>query len=219
MEGLSNRQTGTFIKIVNGSFRVALREPTDKTRTRENKDGKTVHELIFDTIEGYIDDVVFTDKNKDEKPLEFGPQLKIHFLTKANGEKRILDIPMKSVFAKRFLFSFPNFDLEKLLIINVQASSFKNESNKIIETTSVFFSQADETGKLMPISQKWKQDNWEGITAPKIVDDGEGGRKKSYYHTMLDALEIAKKMLSEKKPIVEQPEEIQPEEEDSDLPF
>jgi hypothetical protein len=37
---------------------------------------------------------------------------------------------------------------------------------------------------------------------------------------MLDALEIAKKMLSEKKPIVEQPEEIQPEEEeDSDLPF
>jgi hypothetical protein len=218
MEGLSNRQTGTFIKIVNGSFRVALREPTDKTRTRENKDGKTVHELIFDTIEGYIDDVVFTDKNKDEKPLEFGPQLKIHFLTKANGEKRILDILMKSVFAKRFLLSFPNFELEKLVIINVQASSFKNESNKIIETTSVFFSQADETGKLMPISQKWKADNWEGITEPKMVDDGEGGMKKSYYKTMLDALEIAKKMLDAKKPIVEQPAETEPEEND-DLPF
>jgi hypothetical protein len=218
MEGLSNRQTGTFIKIVNGSFAVALREPTDKTVTRENKDGKTVHELIFDTLEGYIDDVVFLYKDKDDKPLKFGPQLKIHFLTKANGERRILDIPMKSVFAKRFLLSFPNFDLEKIVIINVQASSFKNEGNKIIVTTSVFFSQAGETGKLRPISQRWKQDNWEGITAPKMVDDGEGGRIKSYYYTMLDALEIAKKMLSEKKPIVEQPAEIQPEEND-DLPF
>ena len=166
------KKTGTYFKIYKGKFAIQMKQPTAETVTRENKNGKVVHELLFDRYAGFIKEISYLDKDNDGNPLKYGPQLNIRFQSET-GSEATLAVLMKSIFARRFLLSFPNFDLNKVLIMNIEPSSFES-NGEMIETISVYFGQVLTPGeKPEVIKQAFKKDNWGDITPPEKIPDGK----------------------------------------------
>ncbi len=63
--GLNNSTTQTqttYVRIANGKLVVSLKQPTEKTVSRVTKTGKTVHELLYDTITARVADLRFSER-------------------------------------------------------------------------------------------------------------------------------------------------------------
>lgn len=91
-----------YFSVFEGTFRRKLKQPTNETVTRENKNGSIVHELIFEALTGKITGVE-TSTYEDYEFL----QIKVS----DEDENYIISLSLNSGYARTFLFRLPNIYL------------------------------------------------------------------------------------------------------------
>jgi len=100
--GVGNSNHSAYYNISNGKVCRQFNSPTDTSKERVNKTGKTVHEEFFDFMEGRIVDI-------DTKDSEYG---KSWLVTLEDEDGRyILQMPYSSGYSSAFLKTLPNVDL------------------------------------------------------------------------------------------------------------
>lgn len=101
--GAGNSNHATYYNISEGKICRQVQSPTAKSKTRENKNGKTVHEEFYDFLEGYITDI----RSKDS---DFGKRWLVTM--KDEDGEYILQMPYSSGYSQAFLKVLPNADLD-----------------------------------------------------------------------------------------------------------
>jgi len=126
--GLENNSNAKFLSIGDGKITKRVKEPTEKSVTRTTKEGKIVHEEIYDAISGLLVDIKTTDHP------QYG---RFWNITLSDGEENfILQMNYSSGYSSAFLKILPNVDLTSPIRII--------PSMKIVEgkkKTSLFISQ------------------------------------------------------------------------------
>jgi hypothetical protein len=106
-EGLNNRSTDKYITIFDGKFTLRVPDGTPGAISRENKIGKVVHELSFDSFTGKLIDIATKDSTA------YGTSWLFTFV--AGGEKYVWQTPYSNSFSTAFLKQLPNADLSKVM--------------------------------------------------------------------------------------------------------
>lgn len=124
---VGNSTNAIYYSISDGKVCRQFKEPTASSKTRVNKNGKTVHEEFYDFIDGTITSITTKDT-------EYG---KFWMVTiKDEGQSQILQFNYSSGYANAFLKCLPNIDLNsKVKII----PSLKTEGDK--KKTALFITQ------------------------------------------------------------------------------
>jgi hypothetical protein len=108
--GLNNDQNATFLSIANGRISRRVKEPTDKSVKRINKNNVEVHEEFFTSITGYITDIKVHDHP------EYG---KFWNITVKDGDDTfILQLNYSGGYASSFLKALPNVDFSMQVKLN-----------------------------------------------------------------------------------------------------
>lgn len=95
-----------FYSVVAGKFRCKVPEGTEGAEKRENKNGKIVHELCFDTMKGTIVDIAIEDS-------EYGQNLNITF-----NDGDVLSLIFDSNIGQTFAKILPNIKEGEYLEMN-----------------------------------------------------------------------------------------------------
>lgn len=130
---LENREGGKYITILNGKFCVRVAEGTKNAITRVNKNGKTVHEVFYDSFTGKLVNIRTRDG-------EYGKSWEFDF--RDGAEVYTLQLSFSNSYATNLLKILPNADLSKEM--KVQPSQ-KIEDGKT--KSSLFVSQDGVTLK------------------------------------------------------------------------
>lgn len=101
---LNNAPSAIYLSIVSGKIARRVKDVTPEAKSRTTEDGKLIHELYYDNLEGSITDISTKDGN-------FGKQLLITITS--DGEKAVLQMPFSSGSASSFLKALPNVDLSQ----------------------------------------------------------------------------------------------------------
>lgn len=96
--------SNTYLSIINGKLAQKVKEGTPGAKARENKNGETVHELLFTGIKGKISNISLTEE-------KFGYELHITIIN--GGQKYVIQIPASGGYAFGFLSRVPNIDYLK----------------------------------------------------------------------------------------------------------
>lgn len=100
---LGNNSNAIFLSIADGKIVRRVQEPTNNSRTRVTKTGKTVHEELYNYVEGYITDIRVREHQ------EFG---KFWAVQLADGDQAYqVEMKYSSGYASSFLKALPNVDL------------------------------------------------------------------------------------------------------------
>ena len=118
----------TYFSVAEGKVRVRLKEATEGSVARQNKQGEIVHEFVYDEFTGRI-----TSISKDEAP--FGTQWRIDFEDK--GEAYTLNMMYDSSTAQKMLnvLLAPELDIAKP--VTLRPYNFTNDKGKQIVGVSV----------------------------------------------------------------------------------
>lgn len=110
MSGLGTRSNAqrTFVNLVNGKFAVRVKEGTEGAVTRQNANKVTVHELLYDTLEGRIKSV---EKEVGDKFVNW----KIDF--EVGDEIYVLSLPYSGRATNSILHRLPNVDFTKDVLL------------------------------------------------------------------------------------------------------
>lgn len=130
--GLSNgtSTSGRIVSIILGSFRIKVPEGTEGAVTRENKEGKVVHEKIFSELSGYIKNITTEDS-------KYGKQIK--FTIQAD-KTYSLNLGYADGITSSILKMLPNVDPHQPVTFKVTK---KMDEVKKKEITSIFLTQND----------------------------------------------------------------------------
>lgn len=132
--GLENREGGKYITILGGKFCVRVAEGTPGAVERVNKEGRTVHEVFYDSFTGKLINIRKRTEGK------YGPQFEFDF--RDRGEVYTLQLSASNSYATNLLKILPNADLTQEM--KVQPSQ-KIEDGKT--KSSLFVSQNGVTLK------------------------------------------------------------------------
>lgn len=124
---VGNNSNAIYYSIYDGKICRQFKEPTPNTKTRVNKNGKTVFEEFYDYIDGVITSI--TTKDSD-----YGRFLIIGL--EDGGQLQTLQVQLSSGFGNGFLKALPNVNLaEKVKLI----PSTKTEGEK--KKSTLFINQ------------------------------------------------------------------------------
>jgi hypothetical protein len=118
-----NSDSKTFLNVYDGKFAVQVKDPVEGSVMRVNKNGRTVHELYYDSLTNCIlisasivsDDVV-------------GQKIVLDLLSE--GEIYNLSVPLESRYAKSLMWKLPFIDLDAKNKFALTPFSFENEEGK-----------------------------------------------------------------------------------------
>lgn len=127
---LNKREEGNFITILGGKFCIRVREGSEGSVTRVNKNNKTVHEKFYDSFTGKLIDI----KTQDG---EYGKSWIFSF--KDGKDVYHLQLSYSNSFATAFLKMLPNADLSKEMKVSpsVKEVDGKNKSSLFINQEGV----------------------------------------------------------------------------------
>lgn len=131
---LENREGGKYITILGGKFCVRVSAETPGAVERVNKEGRTVHEVFYDSFTGKLINIRKRTEGK------YGPQFEFDF--RDGGEVYTLQLSASNSYATNLLKILPNADLTQEM--KVQPSQ-KIEDGKT--KSSLFVSQNGNTLK------------------------------------------------------------------------
>lgn len=101
--GLSNSSKNfIFLTVFNGKMACRVSEETEGAVMRKNKNGKIVHELLYDSLIGNLTGIEF-------KTGDYGKE--IHLIISDGLDEYKLQMPFSSGVAKSFIMRLPNCDL------------------------------------------------------------------------------------------------------------
>jgi hypothetical protein len=160
MQGLGNRDQGTYITVYNGKFTLRVPEGTPGATSRVNKEDKLVHEQYFDYFEGKL---IGISKRESQK---YGASWNLHFVA---GEKDyFIQMPYSNSFMTAFLKQLPNADLTKSMKLtpSVKEVEGKMRSSLFVEqdgtTLKHAYTKAEPNGLPDMVQVKIKgQDQWD----------------------------------------------------------
>ena len=165
-----------FYTVSNGRIVRQFQNKTSSSIERTNKNGRVVHEEIYDYLEGTIIDIVIKEHD------EYG---KFWSVTLKDNEDTIqnLQFNYSSGYAAGFLKALPNIDIKKSIKIIPNAKKI----NEKIKTT-IFITQNDKAAKWY-----FTKENPNGLPPlQKIKIKG----KEAWDDT--DAMEFLEKMINER---------------------
>ena len=110
MDGLSNSESKTFVSTFQGKFVVRVPEGTQGAKSRQTKSGKTVWELQFTKLEGYLSDMERVEREYEGIKYD---TLKLHFAT--SGKPLILNLSFKGGLSNQFFLRMENIDYTQLV--------------------------------------------------------------------------------------------------------
>ena len=125
---LENREEGKYITILGGKFCVRVPEGTPKSVTRVNKQGKTVHEVFYDSFTGKLVGIKTQDSAYGKNWI---------FSFQDGGEIYNLQLSYSNSFATAFLKMLPNIDLTKEMKVQPAVKIGDDGKNK----SSLFVNQ------------------------------------------------------------------------------
>ncbi len=131
---LENREGGKYITIYGGKFCVRVSADHPGAIERVNKEGRTVHEIFYDSFTGKLINI------RHRKEGKYGPQFEFDF--RDGGEVYTLQLSASNSYATNLLKILPNADLTQEM--KVQPSQ-KIEDGKT--KSSLFVSQNGTTLK------------------------------------------------------------------------
>lgn len=138
-----------YVNIIKGQFALKCNEGTEGASSRENKNGDTVYELLYDQLEGMIKRIELT-KGK------YGHRIEIDI------DDVTLQIGWKDFTPRdRFIKCLPNVDFTKPVKLKV----WINEQNK-----TAFVMEQD--GQI--VKQKWTRANPGDMPEPKQTKEFDG---------------------------------------------
>lgn len=137
---LSNTPSAIYLSISQGKIARRLKEPTSTSKTRTTKEGKLVHEELYDSLQGIITDISTKDGN-------YGRELLITISD--DGEKAVLQLSLSSGPASSFLKALPNVNLTRPVTLRPKMETDGDKSK-----TTLFISQ-DGAG----VKWYWTKDN------------------------------------------------------------
>lgn len=149
--GLGYSQRGKYITIYSGKISQSVEPNTVGAVTRTNKQGREVHELYHDFIEGKL----IAIRTKESK--EFGKSW--IFVFSDGGEVYNLQLPYSNSYAKAFIKMLPNIDLSEPMKLT--------PSQKVVEgqtKSSLFINQHDQ-----PIKHAYTRDVPNGLPEMKKI--------------------------------------------------
>lgn len=135
MEGLSNRESGTYITILNGAFAQRVQPGDEGAKERINKMGKVVYERYYQSFTGFLTSINVKEDTGFGKSWNFG-------FTLSSGQKYFIQMPYSSSNSSAFLAMLPNIDLEKPITLSPsmkmvdgknKTSLFVNQDNKPVK--------------------------------------------------------------------------------------
>lgn len=116
---LEKNNSATYLSIGDGKITKRVKQPTKDSVTRKLKDGKEIHEEIYDGVSGIITDI----KTHDHP--SFGKFWNVFIID--GEESYILQMNYSGGYASAFLKTLPNADLTQRLRIS---PSMKMEGDK-----------------------------------------------------------------------------------------
>ena len=139
--GLNNNQSaGVFLQVSRGKLVRQFQQATDKSVTRVNKNGKTVHEEFYDSLTAKLTDIKV-------KESDFG---KFWTLVFDDGQMNFfIDLNFSGGYAISFLKALPNADVTKEMTI---VPKYTEEGDK---KSSVIFINQNGKG----LKHFWTKDN------------------------------------------------------------
>lgn len=152
--GLGNSNLATYLSIYAGKIALRVKEPTEKSRSRINKQQKEVHEEFFDHVEGIITDISVREH------ADYG---RSWLVTIVDGDQTfILQMPFSGGHSTAFLKILPNVDLSCKVKIapHIQQKEGKDKASIFIIQHGVsikWYFKKDDTKGLPPmVKQKFK---------------------------------------------------------------
>jgi len=109
--GLGTSSNTTFLSIGDGKITRRVKSPTTKSRERTLKNGNTIHEEIYDYIEGFITDI------KVYQHEQYGKFWNV-YMTDDTGETYCLQMNYSGGYSSAFLKILPNVDIKEKVKIS-----------------------------------------------------------------------------------------------------
>lgn len=108
MGAIQSNSANIYLSITDGQICRRVQSPTDKSKTRQTKDGRTVHEEHYRGWDGIITDI-------QVRETDYGKEWNVTI--DDNGEKAVLQFKYSSGYATSFLKALPNVDLSDRVTI------------------------------------------------------------------------------------------------------
>lgn len=143
--GLENNNSALFLSIGDGKITKRVKQQTEKSITRTTKEGKVVHEEIYDAISGVITDI------KTQEHKQYGRFWNVYL--KDGEETFILQMNYSSSYSAAFLKLLPNVDLSQSVRI---IPTIKLEEGK--KKPGLFITQHG-----IPLKHYYTKDNPNGL--------------------------------------------------------
>lgn len=174
--GQGKLEHNSYFSIMEGKVCRQFPNPTDNTKTRVNKNGRTVHEELYDYIDGVITGI--TTKDSD-----FGRFWVIKLMD--GGAKQILQLNYSSGYSNAFLKTLPNIDLNQKVCI-IPKQDIQPDGKK---KTTLFITQG---GKAI----KWYYTQKEPNGLPElIVTEGKGKMRGKKIYDDSEVMEFLEEMV------------------------
>lgn len=107
--GLNEKDSGPiYLACYKGKLTLKSKVPTEKTFTRVNKQGDTVHELQFDSISGLITGLGIKDS-------DYGKQLTIKIWDEEIDQDYMVNVPLSSGYSYGIFKRIGNIDFSRIL--------------------------------------------------------------------------------------------------------
>lgn len=133
---VENSSNATYYGIKDGKIVRAFKEEVPGlTKSRVNKNNRTVHEAFYDRIKGRITDIKVRDRE------EFGKEWNITLVDSA-GNTEVLQFKFSSGYANGFLRALPNVDVTREITFG---PFMKMEGDK--KKTTLFLNQDGKAAK------------------------------------------------------------------------
>lgn len=146
-----------FYQIIDGSFRTPAEADDPAAIERVNKNDKTVYELSYNELEGYVRDI-----QVDEEENQFGQQnMRLFLHDPIEKETMVISVAHHSGEAMAILSRIPNIDLSKPLTVGV----FVPKDSK---RRTLYFKQDSES-----ISRYYSKDEPNGMPPFRSEKDGK----------------------------------------------
>jgi len=201
---LENSNKAVYLSIGDGKITKRVKQPTTTSVTRQTKEGKIIHEEVYDAVSGHITDIRVQDHPT------YG---KFWNVVLQDGEDQyILQMNYSGGYASAFLKTLPNADLSKPVRI---VPSLKMEGDK--KKVTLFINQGGNA-----LKHFYTKDNPNGL--PKLAKVKIKGKETWDDSDMMEFLEnmvtttILPKLKAASKPA---PAAAIPAgtQEDDDIPF
>lgn len=175
--GFGNNTQSIYTSIMDGKIVRRHKEPNANTKTRQNKNGVTVHEEFHDHFSGFIKDITIHDHEIAGKVQKF---LNIHMV---DGDLSVvIQTQLDGGYATAFFKILPNIDFSKRTTI-IPKMSMDGDKKR----TTIFVNQGKDA-----LKHYHTRDNPNGLPQAKQVRF-QGEDKWDYF----DQLEFFLKQLNE----------------------